>query len=735
MRKGRSKLTRRRVLIAAAAIAGGGLALSWLRPDPRKARLAVSADVLEPSAFLQLSPSGEIVVQVDKAELGQGLMTAYVTLIAEELDVPPARITPRFAGVHPLFQDPTQVTSESASTRRRWMLLRTTGAAARAMLLEAAAREWQVGIAELDTDGTGHVVHAASGRRVGYAQLATAAAALPVPQEPPLRTRRSFRWIGKYVPRVDTPAKVQGAATYGIDVRVPGMRIAAIARSHAFGGVLVGYAADAARALPGVHAVLEIPTGVAVIADSSWHAERGVAALNAAVSAGTSAGLGTAAVHAGQRERLSSEAGDRVRDDGDADALLEPGDGLIEAEYELPYLAHAPLEPMNCTVAIRDDSAEVWAPNQGADLVRQVVCDLSGIARERITVHSTYCGGGFGRRAILDFVAEATAIAMQVDYPVKLVWSRRDDLRNSWFRQATVHRLSARLGAKQQPLAWRHRLVAASLVKHVLPVILPILLPDAVPRPLRRRLASGAGAIANLVVGPFQARDGAETMPYAVPNVAVDIIAWDPGIPIGIWRSVGNSYNGFVVESFVDELAHAAGADPAQYRRGLLAAQPRHRAVLDALVARAGWGKVSTSRAQGIALHGAFGSVVGQVAEVSVEQGRIRVHRVTCVVDCGFAINPDIVRQQMESGIIFGLTAALYGEVPIENGRALVNNFDDYRMLKLDEAPEIDVHIVESNAPLAGVGELGVPPIAPAVANAVFRATGQRLRKLPLRLG
>ncbi len=732
------RLTRRRLLIGTVAVAGGGLALSWLRPDPVKARLAADPAVLEPGAYLQITPAGDIILQVDKAELGQGILTGFVTLVAEELEVPPQRIEARFAPVHPLFQDPTQVTAESKSIRSRWRPLRETGAAAREMLLGAAAERFGVERAAVRTDGAGGIVNSATGARVSYAELAADAARRPVPEALALRTREEFRYIGKHVPRVDVPAKVCGAARYGIDVQIPGLVTAVVARSHEFGGRAAGYDAARVRAMAGVRAVVAIRSGIAVVAESFWHARRGAAALDARWTGGPVAGVSTASVHGEQRRLLAAEPGERVRNDGDVDATLGSGAAIVEAEYTFPYLAHATLEPMNCTVALSANAAEVWAPNQGPDLVRQAVCNLTGLARSQVTVHSTFCGGGFGRRTMPDYVSEAVAIAQQVDRPVKLVWTREDDMRHSYFRQATVHQVQAALGPDRRPQAWRHRLVAASLIHHMTPVAVPLLLPEWLPRPAVRGLADVAGDLLDRAVGPIQARDGARTMPYAVPDVAVDIIAWDPGVPVGIWRSVGNSYNAFVVESFIDELAHAAGADPAQYRRALLQSRPRHLAVLDTLLAKSSWGSPRAGRYQGLAVHEAFGTVVGQVAEVSIDpedrRSAIRVHRVTCAVDCGYAINPDIVRQQMEGGIIFGLTAALHGEITIENGRAVQSNFHDYRMLTLADAPAIDVHIVETGAELGGVGEPGTPPIAPAVANAVFRATGRRLRTLPLRL-
>ncbi len=727
-------MNRRRLLIGAALVAGGGLALTWLRPDPDKRRFTADADALEPNAYLQITPSGEIILQVDKAELGQGVITGFVTCIAEELDVPPARITVRFAPVHPLFQDPTMVTGESKSMVMRWHVLRETGAAARQMLRDAAAARWGVARDAVRSNGEGFVVNAA-GERLAYAELATQAAQRPVPEQVELRTRENFRYIGHAVPRPDAPAKVRGVAQYGIDVQMPGLMTAVVVRSHEIGGSIARVDDAAARAAPGVHGVYAIPTGIAVVADSFWHARRAAEMLAVEWQSGPLAITGTASVHAEQRRRLDSEPGDRVRDDGDADEAFANARDVVEAEYTFPYLAHATMEPMNCTVALSPDAAEIWVPSQGPDMARQIVCNITGLAREQVTVHSTFCGGGFGRRALLDYVAEATAIAQQAGVAVKLVFSREDDMRHGFYRQATVHRAKAAIDANDQPIAWSHRLVAGSLSNQILPLALPAIAPEWWPRPMVGWLAGGAGRFATWALGPFQARDGAVTMPYAIPNVAVDTLEWNPGIPIGIWRSVGNSYNAFVVETFIDELASRAGEDPAAFRRKLLKDRPRHLAVLDKVIEVSGWGRVSAGHHHGLAVHEAFGAVVAQVAEVSVhaEQG-IRVHRVTCAVDCGFAINPDIVRQQMEGGILFGLTAALYGEITIENGCVRQTNFHDYPMLRLHDSPQIDVHIVETGAKLSGVGEPGTPPIAPAVANAVFAATGRRLRDLPLRL-
>lgn len=727
-------MNRRRVLIGAALLAGGGLALTWLRPDPARRRLAGDAATLEPNAYLQITGSGEIILQVDKAELGQGVITGFVTCVAEELEVPPELITARLAPVHAHFQDPTMVTGESKSMVLRWERLRETGAAAREMLLAAAAARWGLPREAVRADGTGSVI-STDGQRLRYADLAAEAARLPVPDEVPLRPVGSYRYIGRHVPRPDLPAKVRGTALYGIDVRLPDLLTAVVVRSPELGGGIARFDDRAARPRPGVHGIYAIATGIAVVADTFWHAQQAAEALTIEWRSGPLADTGSAGIQAEQRRRLDTESGDRVRDDGDVDAAFAVAGELIEAEYALPYLAHAPMEPMNCTVALRADTAEVWVPSQGPDLARQVVCDLTGLGREQVRVHSTFCGGGFGRRALMDYVAEATLIAQQAGRPVKLVFTREDDTRHGFFRQATVHRVTAAIGEGGLPVAWRHRLIAGSLAEDILGLALPAILPDWWPRSMVMAVSRGAGRLASSLMGPFQARDGAVTMPYGVPNVAVEIVNWNPGVPIGIWRSVGNSYNAFVVETFIDELAVRAGEDPAAFRRRLLRGRPRHLAVLERAVRESGWGNPVAGRWLGLAVHECFGTVVAQVAEISIAAGReIRVHRVTCAVDCGLAINPDIVRQQMEGGILFGLTAALHGEITIDRGRVMQGNFHDYRMLRLHEAPQIAVHIVETGAKPSGVGEPGTPPIAPAVANAVFAATGRRLRNLPLRL-
>ncbi len=728
-------VSRRQLLVGTAAIAGGGLVLTWLRTDPASAPLMADNPGLNPNAWLQIRPDGAIILQVDKIEMGQGVTTGYVTLLAEELDVAPEQITTQIAPIHPLFQDPAQMTGESRSMAVRWQPIRETGARARQMLLAAAASRWQKDVATLATNGAGAVVDA-QGAALAYGELATEAAALPGPVDVVLRAPEQYRWIGRDVPRPDVRAKVTGTAVYGIDTRLPGLKVAVIRRPPQLQAVLRRHDAALARGMPGVVAVFPVHSGIAVVADDYWQASQAAAALEAEWEPGPLAGVSSASIRTEQGRQLDVQAGHRIRDDGAADEAFGTAARVLEAEYWVPYLAHAPMETMNATVWFREGRCEAWVPTQAPDVARQAICEVSGLSRAAVTVHATLVGGGFGRRAIADYVTEAAEIARRVPGPVQLVWSREDELRHGFFREATLHRLRAGLDSSGQPVAWQHRLIAASLNGLVLPMTTALFAPEWLPKPVVQGFNAGAVAVFDRLVGSVAAREGAIRMPYAVPNVQVDLAEWNPGVPISIWRSVGHSYTCFVIESFIDELAAAAGEDPAAFRQRYLQDSPRHLVVLALVLEKSGWGtKPPPGRRRGLAIQEAFGSVVAEVAEVSVNrEGVIRVHRVTCAVDCGTAINPDIVRQQMEGGILFGLTAALYGEITLEDGAVRESNFHDYRLLRLADAPDIDVHIVPSTEPPTGVGEPGVPPIAPAVANAVFAATGQRLRTLPLKV-
>jgi CO/xanthine dehydrogenase Mo-binding subunit len=752
--KPRRGLSRRRFLLATVMLGGGGLALAWLARD--QGSLAENPDVLEPNAFLQITPDGRFIFQLDKVEMGQGTMTGLTTLVAEELDVDPARFDIRFAPVLPVFQRPIQMTGQSRSIIDSWEVLRETGAAARHMLLEEAAARWDVRMQTLRSDN-GVVIHPDGNLSITYAELAAGAARRSPPWSPQLKSSADYRWIGKHVPRLDAHDKLTGTAVFGMDVQLDAMLTAVVVRCPELGGELTNFDATKAKAMPGVQGIVELPNGrgIAVVADGFWPARQAARTITLAWNAGPLKGMTDKSILAEQRRLF--DAGDiaYATESGNLATGFAGATAEIEAEYTTAYLVHAPMEPMNATAHVGVDHCDIWAPTQAQDMTRQVACDITGLTRDQVQVHTTWIGGGFGRRVMWDFIEEVVWIAQEFAVPIKLVWTREDDIRHGYFRQQTVHRLRGGLDEAGVTTAWEHRQVASPTGELLTPPTISTLLPESLSTESRQNFGKWLGRKTVDWLGAFQAREGAVDLVYDIPNTRFAQVAYDPGVPISIWRSVGNSYNAFAVESFMDELAHAADKDPLQFRRERLNNHPRHLVVLDVLERESGWrwqddslteatGKemdketakeAGSNTGQGMAIFECFGTVVGQVVEVSVnDKGDIRVYKVTCVVDCGIAVNPDIVKAQMESGIIFGLTAALYGEINIEDGKVRQSNFHDYRMLRLADSPAIAVHIIPSDQEPGGVGEPGTPVIAPAVANAVFAASGQRLRSLPLKL-
>jgi isoquinoline 1-oxidoreductase subunit beta len=721
----------RRVFIAASVAAGGGLVLAiWARRFLHEPPLDPATAALAPDAWVRLGTDGWLTVMVARSEMGQGVSTALPMLVAEEMDADWDRVHFEFAPANAAYYNPAmgvQATGGSTAVWTAWLPLRQAGATARAMLLAAAAERLDVGAESLRT-ADGVVIHEASGRRLDYGELAEAAGQLAVPADVPLKAPSRFRLIGTDRRRLDTHAKITGRAVFGIDAGPEDALVAVVARSPVFGGRLERVDDTAARAVPGVRDVVRITSGVAVVADGYWAATQGREALTLTWDDGEHAGLDDASISRTMRE-LADGSGRSVRPDGDADAALAAASVIVGAEYELPYLAHACMEPMNCTADVRADGVTVWAPTQfqagprymAGGGTRGAAARIAGVSLDQVEVITTYLGGGFGRRAEVDFVIDACETSKAVGRPVRVIYSREDDLRHDFYRPASFHRLSAAMDASGQPTAWRHRIVSPSILRRFIPGAIPDFLAH-----LGGPLKGG--------VDPA-AVEGIADLPYAVGALEISYAEADLGVPVGYWRSVGHSSNAFVVESFIDELAYAAGADPVEFRRRLLAGHPRHLRVLEAVAQASGWGtSPPEGRARGVAVHDSFGSVVAQVAEVSVEDGRPRVHRVTCAIDCGVVVNPDTVRAQMEGGIGFGLSAALGEQVAIDRGRVVPGNFDRYPILTMSQMPAVEVLLVPSGDAPGGVGEPGTPPIAPAVTNALFALTGRRIRSLPIRL-
>jgi isoquinoline 1-oxidoreductase beta subunit len=601
------------------------------------------------------------------------------------------------------------MTGGSTTTWSEFDRYRQVGAVTRNLLVSAAAAQWGVKPDDCRTE-KGFVISGA--QRASYGSLAEAAAKLPAPKTVELKPADQWKIIGKPMRRLDTPEKITGRAQFGLDVQMPGLLTAVVAHPPTFGGKVKSFDAGRAKAVPGVQGVFEVPSGVAVVADHFWSAKKGRDALTVEWDAGPNADLDTENLRAEYREQ-SQTAGAEAKAEGNVEKAL--GDSPLVAEYSLPYLAHAPMEPLNCTVSRTADGCEVWTGTQFQTVDQQRVGAIFGLKPEQVKIHTTFLGGGFGRRANIasDFVLEAAHVAKAAGQPVKTVWTREDDIRGGYYRPQALHRIEGALDDKGAPVAWRQRIVSQSIVAG----------------------SPFAGMIQN-GIDPTVV-EGASDSPYmkGIPNHRVELHATTPGVPVLWWRSVGHSHTAFAVESFIDELAHAAQRDPLEFRRALLKDTPRVKAVLETAAEKAGWGTpLPKGRARGIAVHESFGSIVSQVAEVSVDGDRIRVHRVTCAIDCGICVNPLGVRAQMESGIAYGLGAALYGAVTIKEGRVVESNFHDYRILRLHEMPQVDVHIIESREKSGGAGEPGTPPIAPAVANAVFALTGKRLRELPFRL-
>ncbi len=704
----------RRDFLKLSVAAGGGLLIGFYFPGVTQE--AQAGATFAPNAFVRIGTDELVAVIVNHSEMGQGVYTSLPMILADELDADWTKVRFEPAPVDPVYNHPVfaiQMTGGSTSTWSSFDQFRKAGGAARAMLIAAAARRWGVDPASCRAEN-GMVVDGANNRRLSYGKLAEQAAHLTPPQQVVLKDPKDFKLIGKPLKRLDTPEKTNGKGIFGIDVKVSGMLTAVVARPPVFGGKLKSFNADKAKAIPGVRKVVEVPSGVAVVADGFWSAKRGRDALQIEWDAGPMAEFSSES----QREQyaeLAKQSGLIARKDGNPSGAIGSAAKKIEAVYEVPYLSHAMMEPLNCAVDLRADHCEIWTGTQFQTVDRAAAAEVAGLKPEQVEIHTTLLGGGFGRRACpaSDFVREAVYVAKAAGAPVKVIWTREDDMHGGYYRPMYYHTLAGGVDANGNPLAWSHHIVGQSIMAGT-----PF-----------EQFGVKNGIDATSV-------EGAADLPYAIPNFSVEYHPTKVGVPVLWWRSVGHSHTAFVTESFFDELAALGGKDPYELRRMLLAKSPRDLGVLELAAEKAGWGSPPPAgRARGIAVHASFESYAAQVAEVSVDRsGKVRVHRVVCAIDCGRYVNPSIIEAQMQGGVIFGLSAALYDELTFDKGRIQQRNFNDYPMLRINETPDIEVHIVQNNEKPGGIGEPGVPCIAPAVTNAIFAATGKRIRKLPIRM-
>lgn len=724
------KMNRRRFLLAGTVV-GGGAIFGYAATRPSRHRRANTELVQDEeryiTSFIKIRPDNQITIYVPHSEMGQGIHTALSMMAADELDADWEAVNIEQAPAIDLFANGDlvkgfaaefgvpnflmglvnvsafavaeignlQTTGGSSSVRYTGeFAMRTAGAAAREMLMETAAARWDVPVEELTAE-LSHVRHNASGRSFSYGELAAQAAVLEPPENPRLKDRSQFNIMGKAISRNDIPAKVDGSAMYGLDAHSDDMLYAAIRLAPVFGARLVSVDAGEALSRRGVHRVIELEDSVAVVADNYWRASQALALVKAEWETSENDAVSSADIAARFDTALAESNGSKDKETGDTEAAFAAAADVIEAGYSVPYLAHAPMEPMNCTVHIQGDKADMWTSTQDALGMKGRVARIAGLAEEDVTFHQTYCGGGFGRRLPFNWnmIDHATLIAKQFDVPVKTIFSREEDMRQDYYRPAVKNNFMAALDAGNKVTAWHSRFT-----------------------------------------GPIQV-PGAAHIPYAIENQSIRVVDGDTHVPVAAWRSVDHSQQTFFIESFIDEIAHRAGRNPYQMRMELLRQHPRHRKALEVAAEAAGYGRnLPAGHALGIAVQESFGSIVAEVAEVSMDaDNRPLVHKVTCAIDCGWAVNPDTVEAQIESGIIFGLTAAMYGEITIENGRVKQGNFPDYEMVRMATAPEIEVHIIESGEELGGLGEPATPPIAAAVTNAIYILTGERVRELPIK--
>lgn len=715
----------RRNFIKGSALLGGslvvGVSLTGCGPTPLP---HAAAGDLQPNAFIQLTPQGDFIMQLHKVEMGQGTHTGLATLVAEELNMPPEMLRIEHAQFHPDFIDPdfyVMLTGGSSSVRTSFTPLREAAAMLSQLLRQAAAEQQGVGIEQVQLrDGSLYV----GDKQIAPGSLVEMARQLPQPETLELKPATEFRFIGKQNTRLDAHSKSTGTATFGIDAQYPGALSAVLLRCPHFGGSLKGFDASAAEGSPGLVQVLEVDGAVAVLADNYWHARQAANKIQLDWDKGPLAGVSSDALRAQRHELAKTEEGKVVEELGEASAATGE---RFEVMYDVPYLAHATMEPMNALAVPTENGLEIWSGMQGVQLAVDAVARATGLEKSQIQVHNHFLGGGFGRRIQNDYVVEAARIAQLSGKPVRLIWSREDDTRHDYYRPNSSALMAATVDGDTVS-SLQIKAVAPSIFGQFLPLMTRSLLPAWLPGGVHETIGDMAAG------SDPAATEGLIHSPYQFPYKRSNYVMQELTAPLGYWRSVGHSQNAFFIEGFIDELAHRTGRNPLDFRLANMDKASRHYRVLSEVAKRADWGNPPGGQFQGLAVHESFGSVVAEVVTVSVDRGQLKVHKVVCAVDCGMVVNPEIVVAQMESGIIFGLTAALKGEITLQDGAVQQSNFHDYGMLRMPETPEIEVHLLASTNPPSGVGEPGTPPIAPALANAIFAATGQRLRQLPLRL-
>jgi isoquinoline 1-oxidoreductase beta subunit len=705
----------RRSFLRGSLASGAGLVIAFHVPARARGAEAPPPEkpLPPPNAFLRVAPDGAVTILLAHSEMGQGIWTGLAMLVAEELDCAWSKVKVEHAPAAPVYahtaRPGSQMTGGSTTTWSEFDRYRTVGAMARDMLVRAAAQRWKVDPSRLRTE-QGHVLHGT--RKLSYGELAAAAEQLDPPASVKLKDPKAWKLIGRPTRRLDTPEKITGRAQFGIDVRLPGLRTAVVARAPVFGGKVRSFDATAASAVPGVVKVVQVPSGVAVVAKDFWSAQNGREALKIDWDPGRGAAVDTDELLRSYRA-TARKPGAVAAEKGDCEAALAQAAKRVEAEYDVPYLAHAPMEPLNATARLEGDRCEVWTGTQFQTGDQAAAARIAGLPPENVSIHTTFLGGGFGRRGNphADFVSEAVHVAKATGLPVKVVWTREDDIQGGYYRPLFLHRVEAGLDASGAPVAWRHTIVGQSI----------------------GAFARGASDLIDRT-----SVEGVNGSPYlsSIPARLVTLHSPTSDVPILWWRSVGHTHTAFAMESAVDEVAHAAGKDPLAYREALLAGAPRHVRALRLAAEKAGWGKPPPSgRARGLAVHESFRSIVAEVAEVSIERGRIRVHQVTCAVDCGTPVNPLAIEAQVQGAVAYGLGPVLRSAVTIKQGRVQQSNFHDYEVLRIDEMPKVSVHLLRSpDAPMGGIGEPATAVIAPAVANAVFALTGKRLRSLPLKM-